>query len=339
MIAFAFLICLMAAGTIGYMVIEGYTLNEGIYQTAITLSTVGFTEVRPFSEAGRIFTMFLIFGGVGGAAYTLSSTVQLAIEGQFNEYFGRRRMEHDVASLQGHVVICGFGRVGQEIARELAQYAVPFVVVEQDAAMDAALRHLKYFYIHGQATDEQVLRAAGTPRASALVAASDLDTDNTYIVLIARAMNPDLYIVARASHAAAESPLRMAGASRVISPYNVAGHQMAAAVLYPSMNDLMVTGARSGDSDIVVAHFQITADSELEGRSIGSIGDRSTIPSVLALRRGSQFVSHPERDIVLRCDDEIFVAATAKQVQRFARSTQSASAAQPVVPAKASRPR
>jgi voltage-gated potassium channel len=320
LIAGLFLGVLLIVGTGGYMAIEGWGVLDALYQTVITLSTVGFSEVEPMSASGRIFTMFLIVGGVGGAAYTLSSTVQLAIEGQFNEYFGRRRMVHTIAGMNGHYIVCGFGRVGQEIARELHDHAVPFIVVEHDPTLEPLLREAGYPCVYGEATRPDVLRQAGAERATTLLAASDRDTDNTYIVLMARAINPRLFTVSRATRPDAELPLQHAGADRVISPYNVAGRQMASAALYPAITDIMNIGVTTPDGDMVVAHLNVTHDSGLAGQSVAEMQRSLQFAEVIGLTRGNQYVARPAQDMEIAVDDQLFVVAVAANVHAFGQS-------------------
>jgi voltage-gated potassium channel len=313
-----YLVALLVLGTAGYMIVEGWSAFDALYQTTITVTTIGFGEVHPLSTAGRLFTMVLILGGVGGAAYALSTSVQLAVEGQLGEFFGRRRMRHHIESMQDHAIICGFGRVGQEIALELHERGAAFVVVESDPAAGARSGQLGYDHIDGNATDDDVLVAAGIARAASLLAASDSDTDNTYIVLSARTLRPSLYIVARASSPQSEAKLMRAGADRVISPYRIAGQHMAMAALHPAMVDFVATGQHRRDGDVILADLTITADSPLAGRMLGEVLNGRGATTALGVRRDGTLRTEPAPTEILEAGDQLILIGPATQVEALA---------------------
>ena len=317
--ALVYLAVLLVGGTLGYVLIEDWPVFLGFYQTVTTIATVGFGEMRPLSTAGRAFTLVLIFAGVGGAAYTFSTAVQLAIEGQFGVYFGRRRMAHHIAALRDHYIVCGFGRVGQGIAHELHQRQAPFIVVESDAAVIDELERLGYVHIHGDATRDEVLRTAGVERAAGLMAASGQDTANTYIALAARSFNAGLHIVARASHPDSVDKLRRAGADRVVSPYDVAGRHMAIAGLHPAMVDFLTTDFHHPDGDVILAQVTVAGGSGLAGRTLADVlaGRRGT--TVLGLRRpDGKLDTEPEPGEVLRAGDQVLLIGPSRQVEAIA---------------------
>ncbi len=223
-------VMVLVFGTVGYLVL-GFGALDAVYQTVTTVSTVGFREVEPLSAAGQIFTMALIVVGVGTALYAFSVLIETLIEGRLNELLGRRRMEHSIASMHGHVIICGWGRVGRSIADELAEAGRDVVIVEADPSVLDGISHPAKV---GDATEDAVLREAGIERASALVAAVHLDADNSFITLSARALNPKLFIVARARSQGSVEKLRRAGADRVVNPQSIGGARMAAFVLRPT---------------------------------------------------------------------------------------------------------
>jgi voltage-gated potassium channel len=317
------LLCLLVLlGTAGYMAIEGWSLLDALYQTVTTLSTVGFREVHPLSTAGQIFTIILIIGGVGGVLYTLTAVVTVAVEGELLDYFGRRRMEARIQALRGHAIICGFGRVGREIAAEFKRRDVPFVVVDHNPHVHPLLRALGYAYIDGNATSDEVLLRAGVERAACLLAAADSDTDNTFIVLSARALKPDIFIVARAGQPEAERKLRRAGADRVISPYSIAGLHMAIAALQPAIVDFMTTTFRSREGDLILAEITVTAESELAGRTIHQLFGGRPDTIALALRReGGELRAAPPPQEVLRLHDRLIVLGPPRELEFFATRT------------------
>lgn len=318
----ALLASLIVGGTAGYMLIEGWSLLDALYQTITTLSTVGFREVHELSDGGRIFTMLLIVGGVGGVFYTLTSVVQLAVEGELGEYFGRRRMHGRIASMRDHYIVCGFGRVGREIAREFRVRQVPFIVIDQNRDAEEELRELGCDYIHGNATNDEVLIAAGVGRAAGLLAAADSDTDNTYIVLSARALNPDIFIVARAGRQSTEAKLVRAGADRVVTPYSIAGRHMAVSAIQPAVVDFMTTAFRSDEGDLMLAELTVTPASALAGRSLQEVFGSHSATTVLGLRReDGRLIAGPQARETLQTGDQIIVIGRPADFESFTTRT------------------
>lgn len=318
----ALLASLIVGGTAGYVLIEGWSLLDALYQTVTTLSTVGFREVHDLSRAGMVFTMILIVGGVGGVFYTLTSAVQLAVEGELGEYFGRQRMHGRIRGLRDHYIVCGFGRVGREISTEFRARGIAFVVVDNNPDIEPELRELGYDYLHGNATRDEVLVAAGVERAAGLLAAADSDTDNTYIVLSARALNPNIYIVARAGQQSTEAKMLRAGANRVVSPYSIAGRHMAVAAVQPAMVDFMTTALRSEHGDLILAELTVTPASGLAGRTLHEVFDRHGDTTMLALRRETgEIIAGPQPGALLHPGDQIFVLGPPSELERFATRT------------------
>ena len=216
------LLLVLVAGTIGYLGF-GLSLLDALFQTVITVSTVGFGEARPFSSGEKVFTIVLIFVGVATAAYTFGVGIDTLVEGYLDGTFGRRRMERRIGAMRGHMILCGWGRVGQAIARRAG--AADMVVVDASAGRIGTVSGP---YVHGDATSEEVLRAAGIDRARVLVTALNTDADNLYVTLTARSMAPGLFIVSRAASEAAVGKLVQAGADRVVNPQDLGGARMAA---------------------------------------------------------------------------------------------------------------
>jgi voltage-gated potassium channel len=219
---------ILVVGVVGYRVIEGWSFIDALYMTVITITTVGFMEVHPLYPAGRIFTIFLTIGGVGGALYSLTAIVQYVLEGHLGTTLGRRHMKARIGNLKEHYILCGYGRVGEEIAHTFSQEEVPLVIIDNHEATLAQAEKQGYLCLLADATSDVVLKEAGVERARGLVAAVDSDSENTYITLSARALRPDLFISARYSGVEAKSKLEKAGANRVISPYAIGGHRLAA---------------------------------------------------------------------------------------------------------------
>jgi voltage-gated potassium channel len=217
-VAVLFIAAVVVTGVMGYRFLEGYTWLEALYMTVITLTTVGFQEVRPLSPTGRIFTIALLVGGLGVVFYTAVAVAQNVVEGEFQQFFGRRRMERKIGSLTDHYLVCGFGRIGEVVCRELASKPVPFVVIEQREERVRKAEEAQHLVLEGDASDEKVLLAAGVMKAKGLFATLPNDAHNVFVTLTAKELNPSLFVVARAETDRSERTLTHAGADKVIFP-------------------------------------------------------------------------------------------------------------------------
>ena len=225
----------LVAGTTGYLLL-GFDLLDSIYQTVTTVTTVGFTSSRPLGAGSKTFTIVLILIGVGTALYTFSAVLEVLIEGHMRELVRRRKMERDIAQMSGHVIVCGWGRVGREVARFLVSAGRQVVVIDHDLERLAVV---PYASVHGDVTDDDTLRQAGIERAATLVAAIDTDADNLYVTVAGRSMRPDLQIIARARNESSEPKLLRAGADRVVNPQQLGGDRMASFVTQPLVVDFV----------------------------------------------------------------------------------------------------
>src|SRR5437868_7556723 len=280
------LAALIAGGTAGYHYIEGWPWFDGFYMVVITISAIGYGEVRPLSHAGRVLTIVIIACGVALLALLFGSLTQALLEVELGKYFGRRRMQHDIERLKQHFIICGAGRVGRSVARELRRRGVPFVLVE--ARQERFDQYSgEWLMMLGDASKEETLRAAQIEHASGLVAATTGDATNIYIVLTARTLNPTLKIIARASEEAAEKHLRKAGADQVVSPYSFAGHRIALSFLRPNVVDFLDVATTSGGKlDLEIEEVRIAAQSSIAGKTLGDSRIRQdTGVIVLAIQR------------------------------------------------------
>ncbi len=224
-------------GTAGYAAVEGWGLLDSFYMTIITISTVGFTEVHPLDTPGRLFTSVLIVGGVGTMLYGFGVFAETLSEGHFLEFRRVRRLERKVDALRDHFIVCGYGRIGTQVVSEFASSGHEYVVIDSSREAIERLRLEDRLHIEADAASEEVLREAGIEHAKALISAVDSDERSVYITLIARSMNPKLWIVARASRAASIRRLELAGANQAVSPYLMAGHRMAEMALDPTLED------------------------------------------------------------------------------------------------------
>ncbi|MFA4843929.1 MAG: potassium channel family protein [Candidatus Margulisiibacteriota bacterium] len=221
------ILAIIILGVAGYMKIEGWSFLDALYMVVITLSTVGFREVHELNSAGRLLTIAIILVGVATVAYTVGQFIEIIIEGQIVGYRRKKKMEQTIAEMRNHYIICGFGRVGHQIAVELAEAKIPHVVLDSKPETAEEMAAMNIPYILGDITTDKILLNAGIKHAKGLIASADSDTANVFVTLSARALNPDLYIIARAGYPDSEEKLKKAGANRVISPYFTAGKHMA----------------------------------------------------------------------------------------------------------------
>ena len=280
-ISVALLISIVASGTFGYTLIENWSAFDAFYMTVITLATVGFKEVHELSPEGKLFTVVLIISGTGMIAYTLSSLLQFTLEGQLRKILGRKKLESRISKLTDHYIICGFGRIGHRICREFQSRPLPFVVVEKNPHHIERLEREGFMHVEGDATDDETLQAAGIDRARGLITAVTSDTDNVYITLTARGLNPKLFILARAGEEGSEKKLMRAGASKVISPYTIGASRMAQAILRPSVVDFIEIATASENLELQIEEIAIAADSELAGKTLIASGIRQSMGIII----------------------------------------------------------
>jgi voltage-gated potassium channel len=280
-LALIILALVLLVGSLGYALIEGWSLFDALYMTVITLATVGFNEVHELSQQGKAFTILLIICGTGVIAYSLGSLIQFMVEGQLRQVVGRRKMHKTIGTLKNHYIICGFGRIGQLIGKEFQARPVPFVVVEKNPHLCERLAREGYLFVQGNATDDDCLLAAGIQRARGLITAVTADTDNVYITLTARGLNPGLFILARAGEEGAEVKLMRAGASKVISPYTIGAARMAHAILRPSVVDFIELATTRENLALQIEEIEVAANSSLAGQTLISAGLRQTMGIII----------------------------------------------------------
>jgi len=264
------IVIIVAFGTAGYMVIEGWNFLDSLYMTVITLTTVGYREIHELSPRGTLFTIFLIVGGVGTVLYALGTGAKVILEGELREIFGRRRLEKKIKELRDHYIICGYGRMGKIISRELQAEGVKFVVIEK--APGSLEEREDLLVLLGDATRDNILKEAGVERAKGLISVLPTDAENLFVVLSARGLNPNLLIVARAVEEDAEQKLLRAGANKVISPYHIGGLRMAHTVLKPTVVDFIEFATKSGNIELQMQEINIEEGSSLVGLTLEECG-------------------------------------------------------------------
>ncbi|MGB9497604.1 MAG: potassium channel family protein [Dissulfuribacterales bacterium] len=264
----ALLIGLWIFGIAGYVIIEGWDVLDAIYMTTISLTTVGYNEVHPLSQAGRIFTALLIVMGVGFFFYAFGVLAEAIIEGHLKGLLGKRKMEKTISRLKQHFIICGYGRIGTSICKIFKERKYPFVVIENDPAAIQEIEKNDFLYVAGNATHDEILIQSGIERAKGIVCVLSTDAYNVYITLAARSLNPGLLILARADDADAEKMMIQAGADRVISPYEIGARRMALAVLQPTVTEFLDLAVHSSTLDLAIEQVEIVFKSSLDGVSL-----------------------------------------------------------------------
>jgi len=316
------LAAVLAYGTLGYALLEGWNPFDAFYMTISTISTVGFGEVHPLSTVGRVFTATLIVGGVATMLYAFGIFAEVLSSDGFGQYRRWRQLENRLESLRDHYVVCGYGRIGTQIVTEFEQRSVRYVIVEQNPEALGRLDREGRLHIVGDAASEDVLRRAGIERARCLISAVDSDERAVYVVLAARALNPKLYVVARAGQPESIRRLELAGADRVISPYRMAGHRMAELATHPALVDVL-DSLQSG-SDVGVEELVISGEASLVGRTLEDSGLLAADGArLLAVRRqgGGLHVS-PDGSLRIEAGDLIVVLGSAEQMLATAAKVQ-----------------
>lgn len=295
---------LLVIGTVGYHVIEGWSLFEGLYMTVITLATIGYGEVRVLSYEGRIFTMVLIMVGVILVGYLISNLTKALIENEIAAALGRRKLYKDISQLDDHFILCGAGRVGARVIDELQKKGVDFVVIERDETTAEKLLQEGILVLMGDATSETVLEGARIRSARTLITAASTDAENVYIVLTARGLNPDIYIVARANDVPAERQLRRAGANKVVSPVLIGSHRMAQAALSPAVADFIELTTMTESLDLFFDQAPIPPRSVLDGVKLKDSGIRAFQVMIVAITpAGGEMIFNPDGEQTLRAGD------------------------------------
>lgn len=269
-ISLALVFVVLLSGTVGFSAIERWSLFESLYMTVITLSTIGYKEVRPLSDAGKLFTIIFIFFGVGVVAYVINNGIRVVFEGEIQKAFGRRKLEKKLKSMKNHYIVCGYGRMGRIICKELRAKGVPVVVIEKERQeQDDDTGNV---FVYGDATRDEFLKDAAIERAKGLISVLSTDAQNLYVVLSARGLNPDLLIVARAGDEGSERKLLRAGADRVVSPYYIGGLRIAHTVLKPAVVDFLEFATRSGNLELQLEEIEVSEASAMSDKTIHEAG-------------------------------------------------------------------
>ena len=309
----------IVVGTAGYVLIEGWSVWDAFYMTVITITTVGYGEVHPLSRLGQVFTVVIILTGVGSFFYAFTLFMALLAGGHLVERRERRRLARMLENLNDHFILCGFGRMGEIIAREFARQHAPFVVIERSPERMHLAMDQGFLAVEADASNEEVLRRVGIDRARGFVAAVGTDAENVYAVLSARLLKPDLFIVGRAETEDARTKLRRAGADRVISPYHLGGLQLAQTALRPAVVDFVQLATSSDNMELNLEQVHIAAGSPLDGRSLIDAGLRQRFGVVVVgIRRADGKMDfNPEPETAMRAGDDLVVLGRAGSLKEL----------------------
>ena len=272
----------VSLGTVGYMTLEHWNFLDSLYMTVITISTVGFSEVNPVSNQGRILTMAVLISGLGVLAYVVGTLTRTLVEGQLLEVMGRKKLERQIQKLKNHYIICGYGRVGRIICEEIKKSRpTPVVVIDSDSTLTPMIEEHGYLYYLGDATSEETLLKAGILSAKGLATALDSEADNVYITLTAKGLNPELFVLARAGRRGSEIKLERAGADRVISPHHIGGFRMAQALLRPNVAEFIDFATHDPDSGMNMEEIPVRANSQFSDISLVDSGIRQQFDLII----------------------------------------------------------
>ncbi len=322
--AIIFLLSVFVIGIGGYMVIEGWNFFDSLYMVVITLATVGFGETHPLTFHGRIFTIVLILVWAGIGFYALSSIIQPIIEGEIRKVLGRKKLEKEIRNLKDHYIVCGFGRMGSYISRELRNASVPYIVIEKDEHLREKLERENYLYLYGNASEDEVLIEAGVKKARGLVAVVASDADNVYITLTARQLNPNLFILARSTNESSERKLQQAGANKVISPYQMGAVRMVQAILRPAVVDFIEIAFHGKSMELQCEEFLVKPNSSLVGSSLQEAEIRKNLGVIIvAIKETSgKMVFNPSRDVRINAGDTLITLGEKKDLVRLEKILQ-----------------
>lgn len=320
-IPFLLMMVLLIIGTIGYILIDGYSPFNAFYMTVITVATVGYGEIEPLSTEGRIFTSFLIITSFGTFAYAVSAITKFVIDGEFNQFFKNRKLISAIDKLSDHVIICGYGRNGRQAAQILKKHDKRFVVVEQnDKIKETANHRFADLILTGDGTQDEILLKAGVLRAKALITTLPIDADNLFIVLTARNLNPKLTIISRASDDGSDAKLKIAGANNVIMPDKVGGAHMASLVMKPDVMEFVdfITAQGGDNNNLEEITFDKLSD-HLKHKTLKELEIRNKSgANIIGFKTAmGEYIVNPSADTKIIPNSKIFVLGTPEQIRKL----------------------
>lgn len=312
-----FFTTILIVGTLGFMVLEDLSIGEGLYLTAMSITTVGYGDIVPHHPLGRLFTVILVFTSVGFVLYVFSKFAEVMVEGGLRNILERRKMNKQVSQLRNHYIVCGFGRIGKVICQILKESKRPFVVIEKDECEMHNIEAEGYYALAGEAADDEILLRAGIKEARGMIAVVSSDADNVFITLTARGLNPGLFILARSSGApGAETKLQRAGASKVISPYYIGARRMAQLVVKPTVIDFIDMTMHAGELGLRMEELLVTDRASFANKQLIESGIRKKFDIIVVAikREGEAMLFNPKPDSLILPGDILIVLGEHNQI-------------------------
>jgi voltage-gated potassium channel len=309
----------LGVGTLGFVLIDHYPVFDAFYMTLTTVTTVGYGEIHPLSRIGRVFNSFLILFGVIIMLLAIGAMTQIVIELELNQFFGKRRVKSMIDKLEGHIILCGFGRVGRGAADELRQAGVPFVVVDNnDDKIELAMRSGMLAVLADASRDETLIEV-GVEKARGLIATLATDADNLFVILTAKSLNPQLALSARVAELTSEQKLRRAGADFVIAPYNSTGHRMAQAIIKPHVQQFLDFTTQNMGLDVGIEQVRVIEGSVFAGKTLAEMQvRRETGVIVLAIRKADgQMLFNPPAEARITSGDHLIAMGEPQGLRRL----------------------
>jgi voltage-gated potassium channel len=313
------LLVIASVGIFGYSVIENWALLDAVYMVVITLFAVGYQEAQPLTEDGKIFTIVFILIGVGAAIYIAGQIIEIIVEGQVLGIRRRKKMEKALKNLKGHFIICGFGRVGHQVAKEFDNANIKYVIIDNNPEHTKQYEQQNILHIIGDATSDEKLLEAGIKNARGLIASSDSDVANVYITLSARELNKELLIVARASEVNTEGKLKIAGANRVLSPSFISGKRMANWATRPVASDFLEMVTHNDNRQFNLQEVPIPDNSSFIGKTLNEtkIKELSEITILAIENKNGKFNLQPSSNTIINPGDTLVAIGTKDQVEKL----------------------
>ncbi len=305
------IIIIFLIGTFGFHIIEDMPLFDSFYMTLITITTIGYREVKELSHYGKVFNSILILFGVSTVAYGYSVITSIIIEGELKQVWIFRRKLKMLEKLKDHYIVCGYGRMGSYICKKLREEKIPFVVIDKNPSLKTLIEQEDYLFINDDSSREEVLKLAGVDRAKGLISVVSSDADNVYIVLTARQLNSKLYIIARAAEESSEQKMYKAGADKVISPYIIGGERMALAVLKPNVLDFIeiAVGGKGKKGVLRMEEIVVSEKSKLVGKTIMESQIREITGSIIiAVKKADGTMEFNPKPKYKVAADDVFIA-------------------------------
>lgn len=310
---------IIVLGTTGYMIIEGWDIFDSLYMTVITITSVGYGEVHEIGKAGRLFTVFLIIIGIGFVIYVAGAVVQFMLEGQIRAILGRRRLDKKIDRLRDHYIVCGYGRIGRLLCKNIQKKSINLVVIEKNEELHQIMDKDGVLYILENATDEATLIKAGIKHAKGLIAVLGADIDNVFLVLTARQLKPDLYITARACHEESKAKLQAAGANKVESPYDIGALSMAQRILRPTVTNFLDQALDDQRQDIHMEEMSVSPSSRLINLMLKDSGIRQNYNLIIiAIKKlDGAMLFNPSFESIIKAGDTLIAVGKAENLQKL----------------------